>query len=441
MSIREKCLIHTTLKSDEIAILEKMAEHFGFLQNYYQDLNMVVKGKENEFVVIYPHDREEVMFCGDHRARAMLDPKRQSRVLPLSLGGDHVIGMVTYDENDRISPCTLDNLLDLCSRVPDGSYPAHYLVPDGIIVFDSQRQIRYANYVAEYIFYRLGYTGLTLENLIRALGLNKERFERIINQPVFFGRYLQIKQFDVSIVFNPVVIKGRFLGAFLIISDFSLVKKKEKELIEKSTVIKEIHHRVKNNLQTITSLLRLQMRRTNLKLVEKVFTESINRILSIALIHEALSKQDLEVINIKQTSYNILQTILSNMVDPNKTINGEIYGDDVYLSATIASSVSLCITELVQNAIEHAFTNRLEGNIRIAVQEELEEVIIKVKDNGVGVTQARLQNESSLGMKIVNTIIEHNLRGSFSIEGHRYGTVACIRFPKSDMEGAEYETT
>lgn len=265
--------------------------------------------------------------------------------------------------------------------------------------------------------------------------ISQQQFEDSLNKPAFLGTLFQIDQFDVSMIFNPLFVNGEFQGILLIVSDLTLIKKKEKELIEKSTVIKEIHHRVKNNLQTITSLLRLQMRRTNLKIAEKVFTESINRILSIALIHEALSKQDLEVINIKQTSYNILQMILSNMVDPNKDIRGEVSGDDIYLTATIASSLSLCITELIQNAVEHAFVNLTEGNIRISVEENNNEIIIIVKDNGIGVTTAKIENESSLGMQIVKTIIQQNLKGEFSLEGQRYGTIALIRFPKPDIKG------
>lgn len=220
-------------------------------------------------------------------------------------------------------------------------------------------------------------------------------------------------------------------------SDLTLIKKKERELIKKSTVIKEIHHRVKNNLQTITSLLSLQMRRTNSEKVEKAFNESINRILSIAIIHEVLSHQELEIINLKQTVYKILEMILANMVPPNKAINGEICGQDIYLNALQASNLSLCITELVQNAVEHAFTNQTEGIIRITVEKNEDEVEVTVKDNGGGIQSGEVQNVRSLGMQIVDTITQNNLNGRFFIEGSRAGTSAHIVFPAGSKEGGD----
>ncbi|ATW25333.1 sensor histidine kinase [Candidatus Formimonas warabiya] len=436
MGIREKCLIHTDLKSDQIAILEKMVEHFAFLQPYYKNIVLEINGNGDDTVFVSSKDTAEIFSSHDGHLKSRSDNPRTKRI-PLFIDDHHVIGQVVYEENPTLSVVNLDQLLDLCRHVPDSFHPTDYLVPDGLAVFDASGQIQTVNFVAENILYRLGFAGMGLNQLVSSLRGEQEQEETFLSRPAFFGTYVQIKQFDVSIVLNPIIFGNELLGFLLIVSDLTLIKKKEKELMEKSTVIKEIHHRVKNNLQTITSLLRLQMRRTNLKLVETVFTESINRILSIALIHEALSKQDLEVVNIKQTSFNILQMILSNMVDPSKKINGEISGDDIYLSATAASSVSLCITELIQNAVEHAFANRTDGNIRVAVEQTQEHIIISVKDNGVGISPAKIQNESSLGMQIVNTIIQHKLKGDFSIEGQRYGTVACIRFPKSNIEVIE----
>lgn len=435
MGIREKCLIHTDLKSDQIAILEKMIEHFTFLQPYYKDMSLLINGKSDNRVLISSKNTAEILRSYNPQIESR--PGSNSKRAPLYIDKANIIGEVVYQECSCGLSDNLDKLLDLCFRVPDSFHPINYLVPDGLAVFDAFGQLRYVNFVAENIFHRLGFAGMSLNELAHSLDVSDQQYERLLTRQAFWGISLQIKQFDISIIFNPVFLGGNFIGVLLIVSDLTLIKKKEKELIEKSTVIKEIHHRVKNNLQTITSLLSLQMRRTNLKLVEKVFTESINRILSIALIHEALSKQDLEVVNIKQTSFNILQMILSNMVDPTKMINGEISGDDIYLSATTASSISLCITELIQNAVEHAFVNRTEGNIRVSVEQTKEHVNITVKDNGIGVPPTKIRSEGSLGMQIVNTIIQHKLKGEFSIEGQRYGTVACIRFPKTNLEVIE----
>lgn len=237
----------------------------------------------------------------------------------------------------------------------------------------------------------------------------------------------RINGFELTVIKIPVIVKKESIGSFVIIADNTLNKKNEKELNNKKAVIKEIHHRVKNNLQTIASLLRLQMRRVNSKTVEKAFKESINRISSIALIHEELSKGGIEKINIKSTIASIMEMILSTMIPPGKDIKGQLIGLDIYTDANKVSSLSLCVTELIQNSVEHAFLFRKKGTINVKIEESEGYVIITVEDDGIGLT--RKKNKNSLGLEIIEMITNETLRGTFSIEGHLYGTQSQIKFP------------
>jgi two-component sensor histidine kinase len=195
----------------------------------------------------------------------------------------------------------------------------------------------------------------------------------------------------------------------------------------KSAVIKEIHHRVKNNLQTIASLLRLQMRRVNSKKVENAFNESINRISSIALIHEELSRGGIDKINIKSATANIMEMVLSSMVPPGKNITGELSGSEIYQDADKASSLSLCITELIQNSVEHAFQMRKKGVIKVDISEVEGEAVITISDNGIGFGGKK--NRNSLGLEIIEMITVEKLKGTFVINGQINGTTSVIRFP------------
>jgi len=195
----------------------------------------------------------------------------------------------------------------------------------------------------------------------------------------------------------------------------------------KSAVIKEIHHRVKNNLQTIASLLRLQMRRVNSKKVENAFNESINRISSIALIHEELSRGGIDKINIKSATANIMEMVLSSMVPPGKNITGELSGSDLYQDADKASSLSLCITELIQNSVEHAFQMRKKGVIKVDINQVEGEAVITISDNGIGFGGKKSRN--SLGLEIIEMITVEKLKGTFVINGQINGTTSVIRFP------------
>ncbi|HBW37617.1 sensor histidine kinase [Desulfosporosinus sp. BICA1-9] len=438
MPSNEKCLIHNELKFDQIIALEKITEHVKLHRPYlYVRTEISIFSKDKQEVILGDdnNDLSEGLFADNKWS------EEDKKTIPIYLGINNKIGNVTIEGKKVLAENYFEDIKQFYTGRPYSYSPVNDLVPDGFLIINSKGEIVSTNYTADCILFRLGFQDLSLSDLVVAMGFSKGDIAKYINQPVFLALNLSIEQFDIILIIIPLFAGEKFLGAQLILSDRSSVKRIEKELMEKHTVIKEIHHRVKNNLQTITSLLRLQMRRTNSKVVEKILNQSINRILSIALIHEALSKQNFEVVNIKQTSYNILQTVLSNMVDSNQNITGEISGTEVFLPATVASNVSLCITELIQNAVEHAFITRSEGNIRIAVRGEKDEVIITVEDNGIGISSDKVQNGGQLGTQIVDSIIRRKLKGEFSLESYRYGTKACMRFPSSYREEGERDET
>lgn len=435
MSIKKECLIHNELKFDQIIGLEKIMEHVELQKAYlYGRTEISIFNKDQEEVILTNNNNkdlpEEIFATNDWNEE---DKKR----IPIYFGINNQVGIVTIEERKTLSENYLEDLKKFYTGKPYSYFPANDLVPDGFLIINSEGQIVCTNYTADSILFRLGFQDLSFSELVIALGFSKIDIAIYINQPVFLALNLSIEQFDIILIVNPLFAEKKFVGALVIISDISSVKRIEKELMEKHTVIKEIHHRVKNNLQTITSLLRMQMRRTNSKVVEKILNQSINRILSIALIHEALSKQNFEIVNIKENSYNILQTILSNLVDSNQNITGEVSGIEVFLPATVASNVSLCIAELIQNAVEHAFISRSEGNIRVTVEREQDEVSITVEDNGIGISSDKVNNGGQLGTQILDSIIRSKLKGTFSLESFRYGTKACIRFPSSYHEEVE----
>lgn len=422
MKIKERCLLHNDLKFDQIIALEKITEHMELHRQYlYKNVEISIFGKDKE---------------GEGNQSGGL-PGENKKTIPIYLGVNNKVGIVTIEEKERLDENDFADLMQFYAGRSYAYFPANDLIPDGFLIINYKEEIICTNYIADSIFFRLGFQKLSFHEIIAVLGLSREDIVNYLNEPAFLTVNLSIEQFEIMLIINPCFAGHKFLGVQVILSDRTSVKRMENELMEKHTVIKEIHHRVKNNLQTITSLLRLQMRRANSKVVEKILNQSINRILSIALIHEALSKQNFEVVNIKQTSYNILQTVLSNMVDSNQNITGEISGTEVFLPATVASNVSLCITELIQNAVEHAFITRSQGNIRIAVGRERDEVFIIVEDNGVGISSDKVQTGGQLGTQIVDNIIRRKLKGEFTIKNNRYGTKACIRFPSSCLEEVE----
>ena len=152
----------------------------------------------------------------------------------------------------------------------------------------------------------------------------------------------------------PLVVHGKAVGAAVLIRDVTEVKRRDRALLSKDATIREIHHRVKNNLQTVAALLRLQARRTNNAEGREALIESVRRVSSIALVHDALSMSVDEEVNLDEVVDRILP-IMNDVATVDTPIRISRVGDLGVLDADRATALIMVITELVQNAIEHAF--------------------------------------------------------------------------------------
>jgi two-component system, sensor histidine kinase PdtaS len=223
------------------------------------------------------------------------------------------------------------------------------------------------------------------------------------------------------------------IGSILVIRDITELREKERQLMVKSTVIKEIHHRVKNNLQTVASLLRLQMRRGVPEEAKKLFEESLNRISSIASVHEILSNTGLDQVEMRVLVEKIgKMLVLNSSVDETK-IEIKFRGESFRLKSDKAVSFALILNELILNSMEHAFIGKRSGKIRVEVFVEYGTAQVLVLDDGVGYSGP--QGRPTLGLQIVQTLTEHDLFGAFTIERTHEGTKATVSFPLEEVAG------
>ena len=149
----------------------------------------------------------------------------------------------------------------------------------------------------------------------------------------------------------------------------------KKELMLQSVVIKEIHHRIKNNLQTVASLLVFRPGRVDSEQAKKALHDSISRILSIAVVHEVLSKEGMDMVDVRSVLTQMIDMIIHNMVDRDRHIVINLTCDSFTLFSRQATSLILIINELVHNALEHAFVRRDRGIINIEVKQEDYEIL------------------------------------------------------------------
>ncbi len=179
----------------------------------------------------------------------------------------------------------------------------------------------------------------------------------------------------------------------------------EKSLREKTTLLSEIHHRVKNNLAIVSGLLQLQSNETNDERLTYAFDQSINRIISIAMVHELLYKsQDLSSINIHSYLDSLLPAITRTLKDDRKNIDVEIDIDDYKMNINEAIPLGLLFNELFTNSFKYAFEEGKKGVIKVSLRIQGSDVVVVYEDNGQGFTEDNTFEEpKNLGLTLIHT--------------------------------------
>lgn len=223
--------------------------------------------------------------------------------------------------------------------------------------------------------------------------------------------------------------------AAIAIENARLYEETRRGLDVKSALLQEMHHRVRNNLQTVAALLSMQMRRAKLSPAEEALGESVARIQSIAAIHDLLSGEKLGQATVHEIAHQVFDTAAVNLVPPGKRIEFNIDHADVLVSSREATLIAIIINELLANAIRHAFAGADEGSISIKAQQDKGTTRIEVTDNGLGYPPSfDLKENAGLGLQIVQTLVSKDLHGAFTMESTGNGTRSVIVFPNEPLE-------
>jgi two-component sensor histidine kinase len=253
----------------------------------------------------------------------------------------------------------------------------------------------------------------------------------------------------VSLMAMPLVSRDKVIGAANVQTElqhhftedeielFSFITELAAAALEKAqlvhaAVVREMHHRVKNNLQTIAMLLRLQMHQDKKLTPQDVLNETVNRVLSIATVHEILSEAGVDKVRLLDLIKRLAANISANMVNPAADIKFNIAGTNVAMSSQRATGLALVVNELIQNALEHGLTGREHGKIVIKLKQEDQAVILSVTDNGWGLPlDFDLSRNMGLGLEIVRASVTEDMQGVFQLEPgpSQVGTQARITLP------------
>jgi two-component sensor histidine kinase len=191
------------------------------------------------------------------------------------------------------------------------------------------------------------------------------------------------------------------------------VRRRDRALLSKDATIREIHHRVKNNLQTVAALLRMQARRSGDPSVRQALSESVRRVASIAMVHETLSTSPDDRVDLDQI-VDRLVPMISDVAAAESSARVRRTGTFGILGAELATPLVMVLAEVVQNALQHAFVpESAGGQVTITVERSAKELDIVVADDGIGLPEGfSVENASGLGLQIVRTLIEAELLGS-----------------------------
>lgn len=225
----------------------------------------------------------------------------------------------------------------------------------------------------------------------------------------------------------PLRADGKRAGTVILLRDVTELRLRERELISKEATIREIHHRVKNNLQTVAALLRLQGRRMDNPEARIALDDAVRRVGSIALVHETLSQSFDQTVQFDEIADRLLRTVLDVSDTTARSIKAERIGTFGSLPGDVATPLAMVLTELIQNAAEHAFPDEENGHIALSVNRIRDRVRLRVSDNGVGLEDG-FDPLGSLGLSIVATLVESELGGTLDFErGASGGTTVNIQ--------------
>jgi two-component sensor histidine kinase len=215
----------------------------------------------------------------------------------------------------------------------------------------------------------------------------------------------------------PLLEGGEVDGAILLMRDVTELRKRDRLLLSKDATIREIHHRVKNNLQTISSLLRLQARRLKHPEAIAAVGESVRRIRTIALVHEALSREVGDDVTFAEIVRPLVRLAEEGLQSPDRPIRFTVRGDGGRIPAAIATPLSVVLTELLQNAVDHGFPEGSSGgSVRVDLRNLGNRLDLAVADDGRGVdTGFRLEDATGLGLSIVRTLVTTELNGTITM--------------------------
>ncbi|MET8150362.1 sensor histidine kinase [Actinoplanes sp. NPDC049668] len=400
------------------------------------------------------------------------DTPARHEAIPVRLRGPdeniEVIAVIGRDTNlsTARTPSQLElNYLttadDLAQMVADGTFPppankgettSAPRVGDGLIRLDAGGKVTYASPNAQSAYRRLGFNAHLVGEELSALSSRlaadplegtdaAERILSALRGEAPARKEIEARGATVLIRALPLMPAGVPIGALVLARDVTEVRRRDRALMTKDATIREIHHRVKNNLQTVAALLRLQARRVDAPEARVALEESVRRVASIALVHETLSMSSDEAVDFDGIVDRVA-TAATEVAGTEVTVKMRREGTFGVLPAEIATSLVMVLNELLINAVEHGFPAPDEdapaaapsltppapnGEVVVSAHRFRKQLHVTVADNGRGLPDDFAADDSGrLGLQIVRALATGELRGSIELRNRAGGGTEAV---------------
>nr|WP_130492619.1 histidine kinase N-terminal domain-containing protein [Motilibacter rhizosphaerae] len=353
------------------------------------------------------------------------------------------VNLATARTPSRLEVTYLQCAGDLAQMIAEGSFPypgsadasgsASPRVGDGMLRLDAAGLVTYASPNALSAYRHLGLAadivGAHLGRLTAAIAPSQLPVDEAVEWVAGGAapRTTEIEARGVTIVLRvlPLLHDGLRVGALVLVRDVTELRRREQELLSKEATIREIHHRVKNNLQAVAALLRLQARRVQAPEAQAALGEAVRRVGSIAVVHETLSRSVDGLVSFDE----IAERLASGVVEVARAeapVQLQRSGRFGTLPAETATPLALVLTELVQNAVEHGAGVR-GGLVEVLAARADRELTVQVRDDGVGLPEGfDLERSANLGLRIVAGMVKTELRGELVLERREGGGTSAV---------------
>ena len=386
----------------------------------------------------------------NRRARVMCIPITHDGIVVGVLSRELVPDFAERRDPGELERTYLQTFDQLAKMIASGVFPfvGHDVdmdevprVGDGLLVVGREARIQYASPNALSTLHRVGVVGNVAGRRLGDLGIEQPVIRQAMRSSGPVTAEVERNDTAVQLLAMPLIDREVSSGAVVLLRDITELRLRDRLLVAKDATIREIHHRVKNNLQTISSLLRVQGRRLESVEAKLAIDESVRRIRAIALVHETLASESSDDVSLADVASMLARTVQDSFTSPERPIRIEVVGDAGLVPSDVVTRLAVVLNELLQNTVDHAFPADLPfvegrvGLVEILLSRDAEHIRMTVRDDGVGMPDDfDSSSQGGLGVSIIRALATSELGGEIVMRRRRdsAGSEVLVEVPLLD---------